>query len=350
MGLVENRRLAVIDTVFPWKLSGFRYWENQEIFRQRPDTLFFATNPHTDEFPTHIYNFSDFIPLALSGRVTDVYNVFLNLAVSLIGRTQLSDGTIVPGSNPLLNIWPFIQVQNIKLHTTLYPGGGLAPTTPINLLQLDKYFSSIFTNIQEIRTLYPNSIYVPGMINKDFYAYTRKQDVRPIQLVFSAHQGIRKNFPLMANAFNQLDNSFHLHIIGNWEGYLHLLTNNNYTFHGVLQPEQIMPIYQSSHVFISCSTQDHDAFDGFPTTAAADAMSTGCVLVTTNPRQDRYVLASGLDYIEINENRTLNEILQWIKNNFHQAMQIGINGSNKIRSHYDAKLVVKTKLKTMGLI
>ncbi|THG58948.1 glycosyl transferase family 1 [Bacillus sp. HUB-I-004] len=37
----SNRRLAVIDTKFPWKLSGFRYWENYQIYKERPDTLFF---------------------------------------------------------------------------------------------------------------------------------------------------------------------------------------------------------------------------------------------------------------------------------------------------------------------
>lgn len=34
------QRLAVIDTYFPWKQSGFRYWKNYEISKQKPDTLF----------------------------------------------------------------------------------------------------------------------------------------------------------------------------------------------------------------------------------------------------------------------------------------------------------------------
>ncbi len=340
----------MIDTYFPWKQSGFRYWENYEIFRQRPDTLFFTIVPNQDEFPTRVYNFSEFVPLALSYGITDIYCVFLNLALSLIGRTQLPDGQPIPGSNVNLNLWPFIQSQKINLHTTLYPGGGLAPSTPIELLQIDHYYSTIFTNIHEVLTHYPNSIYVPGMINSDYYSYSPKQDVRPIQLIFSAHQGVRKNFLYLARTFNQLDDNFHLHIIGNWQDHLHLLTNPNYTFHGLLNPEHIRPIYQNAHIFISCSTLDHEAFDGFPTTTAADAMATGCVLVTTNPRQDRYVLVSGQDYMELTESRSLIENLQWVKDNFHRAMNIGINGSNKIVKRYDSKLIVKTKLAAMGLI
>lgn len=36
----KTRRLAIIDTTFPWKQSGFRYWENMEFYNQKPDTLF----------------------------------------------------------------------------------------------------------------------------------------------------------------------------------------------------------------------------------------------------------------------------------------------------------------------
>jgi glycosyltransferase involved in cell wall biosynthesis len=345
-----TRRLAVVDTYFPWKQSGFRYWENVEIFRQRPDTLFFTVVPNQDEFPTRVYNFSEFIPMALSHGITDIYCVFLNLALSLIGRIHLADGQSIPGSNVNLNLGPFIESHKINLHTTLYPGGGLSPSTPIDLLQIDHYYSTLFTNIHEVLTHFPNSIYVPGMINTNYYSYIPKQDVRPIQLIFSAHQGVRKNFPFLAHIFNQLDPSFHLHIIGNWEDHLHLLTNPNYTYHGLLDPDHIRPIYQRSHVFISCSTQDIEAFDGFPTTAAADAMATGCVLVTTNARHDRYVLMSGQDYIEMTEITGLLEILQWIKANFHKAMQIGINGYNTIIQRYDSKLIVKMKLNAMGLL
>lgn len=70
-----NRRLAVIDTKFPWKLSGFRYWENFNIFEQRPDTLFFATEPNDDYFPSKVYPFSDFMKVAVSEGL-QMYIVF----------------------------------------------------------------------------------------------------------------------------------------------------------------------------------------------------------------------------------------------------------------------------------
>jgi glycosyltransferase involved in cell wall biosynthesis len=353
-----GRRLAVVDTHFPWRQSGFRYWENFEIYSQRPDTLFFATNPYSDymgnfvssDFPTPVHNVSRLIPMVVSEKITDIYCVFLNMAVSLIGNTRLSNGFMILESRPELNILPLIYEHNIKLHTTVYPGGGLQPNTPLELCLLDKYYSTIFTNTQEVLTHYPNSIYVPGMINTEIYTQKPKPKTPPIQLLFSAHLGLRKNFHQMAEAFNQLDDSFHLHIVGNWHDYLYLLSNDNYTYHDLLDPDQAAQIYQQAHVFISCSKADWSALDGFPTTAAGDAMSTGCILVSNNPRKDRFVLQSGVDYLEITENRSLVDHLRWIKDHYDEGLSVGKNGTDKIRSLYASKVVVSTKLKAMGLI
>lgn len=353
-----GRRLAVVDTNFPWKQSGFRYWENYEIHRLRPDTLFFATSPFTDwrgfpvsdSFPAKVHPISQLVGQIYSEKITDIYCVFLNMALSLVGNTCLPNGYRVLGSNNELNILPLIQDRQLKLHTTIYPGGGLAVDTPIEISNLDSYYSTIFSNVQEVLKKFPGSIYVPGMINAEFYSLLPKPKTPPIRLVFSAHQGLRKNFPQMAEAFNQLDESFHLDIVGDWEIYLHLLNNDNYTFHGLLNPEEVRDIYHQAHVFISCSTSDFSAMDGFPTTAAGDAMSTGCLLVSSNPRRDSFMLLSDFDYLEITETRKLVDILWWIKDHFNEAVAIAVNGTHKIRSHFDSKVVVSRKLEAMGLI
>lgn len=355
--LPVNRRLAVIDSNFPWIHSGFRYWENYEIFRQRPDTLFFATSPYTDPigqrqpttFPAPVHNFYELIPMALTENITDIYCVFLSMAVSLIGKERLPGGYNIIGAARELNIKPFIEDRKIRLHTTIYPGGGLQQDTPLKSTQLDKYYSTIFTNVHEVKHSFSKSIHVPGMINAEFYALKPKPAPQPIKLVFAAHSGIRKNFPALIEAFNQLDDSFHLHIVGDWQPYLHLLKNDNYTYHGLLHPDQARRVYQQSHVFISCSKADWTASDGFPTTAAGDAMATGCLLVSTNFRQDHSVLHGGWDYLEITEHRKLADHLWWVKDNFDSAMKIAENGTNKIITMFDSRVVVRNKLLAMGL-
>ncbi|MCU6797573.1 glycosyltransferase [Paenibacillus sp. WQ 127069] len=342
----KTRRLAIIDTTFPWKQSGFRYWENMEFHNQKPDTLFFATNIYTDEFPAQVYPFESFAALAQKEGITDIYCVFLNLVLSLQGRCYLPDGTYMPGSNPGLNIMPLLQGHGINLHTTLYPGGGLGPSTSDEFLRIASHHcSTIFTNIAEVLNVIPNSIYSPVVINTDFYTYTPKSTVKPIQITFSAHRAERKGFPLLAQVFNQLDDHYHLNIIGDWEHDLHLLTNTNYTFWGLLNPETIKMIYEQSHVFIYSGTYDQFALDGFPTTAAVDAMATGCILVSTNPRNDHFVLEKNVDYLEVEADiKSITDTLFWIKENFQKSLEIGINGATKIKNRFDSKVIVQSKL------
>jgi glycosyltransferase involved in cell wall biosynthesis len=344
--LDTRRRLAVIDTSFPWKQSGFRYWENIEIFRQRPDTLFFATNLYIDEFPAPVYKFESFETIAIKEGITDIYCVFLNLVLSLQGACYLSDGTYMPGSNPSFNIMPFLKEKDINIHTTLYPGGGLEPSTSDEFLRIAaQNCKTVFTNIDEVLNVIPNSIYFPVVINTDFYSYAPKAKLKPIQLTFSAYRAERKGFPLLAQVFNQLDEHFHLNIIGDWQNELHLLTNENYTFFGLLNPEKIKNLYEQSHIFIYCGTQDQFAIDGFPTTAAVDAMATGCVLVSTNPRNDHFILEKSVDYLEVEADvKSITDTLLWIKENFQQAMEIGISGATKVKNRFDSKVIVKSKL------
>ena len=104
-------------------------------------------------------------------------------------------------------------------------------------------------------------------------------------------------------------------------------------------------MYEKSHIFIYTGTKDKFALDGFPATAAADAMATGCMLVSTNSRNDRFILESRVDYLEVEPNvNSIKDTLYWVKENFQQAMEVGKNGSNKIKNHFDSKAIVKEKL------
>ncbi|WJV29538.1 glycosyltransferase [Rossellomorea sp. AcN35-11] len=203
----------------------------------------------------------------------------------------------------------------------------------------------MFTNIEEVRKEISTSIFIPVGINTDFYSSAEKSIDGKLHLTFAAHRAVRKGFPLLTQVFNQLDDQFHLNIIGDWQNDLHLLTNTNYSFYGALPPERLKQVYEHSHVFIYTGTQDRYALDGFPTTAAADAMSTGCLLVSTNPRRDRFTLEAGIDFLEIDANvPSIMDTLNWITENRPQAMEIAKKGSASIRHHFDCKTVVKNKL------
>lgn len=346
----RKRRLAIIDTKFPWKLSGFRYWENMEFYRRLPDTLFFASEIYFDPFPGRVHPFSEFTKIAKEQGITDIYCVFLNVALSLLGEYRLKDGSIIPGANPNMNIRNYIFDEGIQLHTTIYPGGGLDPQTPDDfLIPIRKFCTTVFTNANEVMRVIPGSYYVAGICNTNLYTYEPKKATRPVHLVFCANKAVRKGFPYVAAAFNQLHEGFHLHIIGDWKDDLYLLKNKNYTYHGLLEPESIRKVYSQAQVFINCSIPDQFALDGFPTAAAVDAMSAGCILVTTNPRNDRHVLQKDEHYFEFDHRdlQGLVRILNYIYDHMDEALVVAHSGANMIRRHFEVETNVDRKIKAM---
>lgn len=347
---MKYRRLAVIDTKFPWMLSGFRYWENFYIQQQRPDTVFFAIQPHTDPFPAQIHPFTEIEKVIEAHQITDIYCVFLNVALSLIGQNKSMTHGNVPGSNSSWNITELIRKNNLSLHTTLYPGGGLDPGTDPDIIKVvGEHYNTIFTNVDEVSRVIPRSIYIPGIINTQFYKLEAKSKDLPIQLIFCADHAPRKGFLTLVNAFNQLNDDFHLHIVGNWESELGMLTNHNFTYYGNLNPLQLRQLYKKSHVFVNCSTSDSNALDGFPTTAAAEAMATGCLLVSTNVRKDERILRKGFDYFEFDpgDSHKLVSILVDVRDNLSSIQEIGYKSSKKAQTLLDAKSNVKRKLSYM---
>lgn len=50
-----------------------------------------------DKFPADVYSFSQLVDQIYSEKITDIYCVFLNLALSLIGNTCLSNGYTISG-------------------------------------------------------------------------------------------------------------------------------------------------------------------------------------------------------------------------------------------------------------
>ncbi|MWV46621.1 glycosyltransferase [Paenibacillus sp. HJL G12] len=347
---MKNRRIAVIDTKFPWMLSGFRYWENYYIQEECPDTVFIAIQPHTDPFPAKVYSFSEIEDVIIKYGITDLYCVFLNLVLSLLGKNELKTGAMVPGSNILWCIIDLINKYNLKLHTTLYPGGGLDPRTNKSFIErVGSECKTVFTNVDEVMNVLPQSIYIPGIINTEFYNLEEKSQVFPIHLIFCAVNAPRKGFSTLVNAFNQLNEDFHIHIVGNWESELNTIKNKNFTFYGVLNPLQLRQLYKKCHVFISCSTEDENAMDGFPTTAAAEAMSTGCLLVSTNVRNETRVFRDHFDYyrFEANNSDMLVSVLHKIKEEFPIVQQMGYRSANTIRSLVDARKNVGFKLNQM---
>src|SRR5438309_3494217 len=87
-----HRRLAYLDSSFPWLRSGFRYHEALALHTLRPDTLFFSTWEMTDPFPAPVYPLAEFPRIAARAGVTDTYGVFTLFLESITGMRREVEG------------------------------------------------------------------------------------------------------------------------------------------------------------------------------------------------------------------------------------------------------------------
>jgi hypothetical protein len=91
--------------------------------------------------------------------------------------------------------------------------------------------------------------------------------------------------------------------------------------------------------------------DGFPTQAAADAMSSGCLLVSANPLGDYRVFEPGVHYIECPpDSGAMRDVLLRIAKDPHTARHIANAGASRVRERMDVRVGALAKLEHMNLM
>jgi glycosyltransferase involved in cell wall biosynthesis len=358
--LTGRRRLAVLDTHLPWRLSGFRFHEFSEIQRQRPDTVFFSLYGMMEPFPAPVHALADFPRLAPRLGVTDVYFVFLNFAVGLLGLSDHPDAPTVLGVRRDIALDDVFRACGMRVHVTVYPGGGLLPDTPVRLLRaIDDRADTVFTNVAEVTNALPNARFSHAVTATRFYADRPRLERDGLRLVFAADDRPRKGLKTLIEAFNQLDAAYHLDLVGPHRRHLASITNSRFAWHGWLPPEALRDIYWNADVFVSPVTRDvggdeHSepgTIDGFPTSTAVDAMSTGICLVTSNPRQEHRVVQAGEHYVEIPDRdpHALAGVLRELRADPVRRRGVAASGMRRIRQTMAVERGVRDKLAAMGL-
>ena len=356
-----GRRLAYLDSTFPWARSGFRYHEALALLALRHDTMFFSTWELTDPFPAPTHPLAEFPRRACREGITDVYGVFSLFLEGLCGmRAAASDPHPMEG----LDISAFLAEEGIRLHGTIFPGGGFT-ATPHGLEQartLVSRMDTVFSYVPEVLTSVPGVTYVQQALTEvRFYPQTseRWQRMRPLECLFAADPTPRKGLDVALEAFAELDPAmFHLHVVGPHEHRREEFPAKLMTFHGWLSPEELRDLHRRVHVFLSPVSVEppgpagsyRGVTDGFPTQAAADAMSGGVLLLSANPAKDRRVLSPGEHYLELPATaEAFREALLELAADPERTRALAEAGSDRVRSEMDVRRGVGAKLQAMGL-
>jgi glycosyltransferase involved in cell wall biosynthesis len=314
-----------------------------------------------DYFPAGVLPFSSIKDYPL----TDIYCFFLNHTLGLLDCPLK-----IPGKQNY-GLSEFIKEKEISIHATIGPGGGYEDVSHwdqvvkgLEFLRDHPNVKSVFTNLSDVKEIIPKAYRVAGIVNTDLYNYVPRTKSEKLQLLFVAHRPLtnaQKGLEHLIAAFNLLDPSkYHLHIVGgDWSHEVSLIKNSNHTYYGTLRPNELREVMNKCHVIANPTyritvpifnrllhrNKSFVSIDSFPTTAAAEAMSTGCCLISTNPRHDYFALSPGEDYLEIEE-KSVESIVHAVEYLFeHQSDMLSIarKGYEKILNFFDYKKNVNFK-------
>jgi glycosyltransferase involved in cell wall biosynthesis len=354
------RRLALLDSHFPLWLSGFRWHEANAMLELVPEMVFFSSAPTGESWPRAVYSLAEFPALAGELGITDVYCVFLNFAVSLLGL-QSHPGSATCGGIPAdMGIAPVLAARGIRLHTTLYPGGGLVTDTDPELLRAVAARSeTVFTNAAEVVAAVPKAIRIAGAMATDFYVLRPRPRRQPFRYVFAADNPPRKGLDTALAALSLLDDRFHLHIAGPNERYLHGVPRDRITFHGILEQAKLRELYWASDAFVSPvrpsgmegQPGEVGLVDGFPTSTACEALASGCALISSNPRGEDWILTAGEHYLEIpmQDPAALARGLDDLERDRDLRDALAERGAARIREVMNVREVARAKLEAIGM-
>jgi glycosyltransferase involved in cell wall biosynthesis len=345
----DGRRLAILDTRFPLMESG-RDHEAAAFLERRPDTVFFSHTTTHERWPRPIYPVNQFARLAGDLGITDVHTMSLNLAVGLLGLEKH------PGAAGMAPIPGSAKAgRGIRYHTTLYPGGGLTPGTDPELLRaVAGRSATVFTNAGEVLNAVPDAIRTAAPVATGFYELRPRPRREAFHLAVAGTRA-RMGIDTALEAFAHLDERFHLHVVGPHEG----ASGGRLTFHGVLNRTELRALYWECDAFVSPTRRagqdgprdEIGVIDAFPTSSAAEALATGCALVSSNPRGDEWILAPETDFLAVpaRDAGALAEALRRLADDRDLRDTLAARGAARIREVTDVDRVVDAKLAAMGL-
>jgi glycosyltransferase involved in cell wall biosynthesis len=355
---VRGRRLAYLDSHFPWARSGFRYADALTLHEVRPDTVFFSMYETTDPFPAPVLPLAEFSRLAPRLGVTDAYGVFLNFTAGLLGVSADSAGD--PGPTDGLDISDVLRREKIRMHVCLYPGGGLVLTEESlrRVGDLVVAADQVFSYVPEVLERYPGVLSIDqAIIDTEFYSYREANfRERPVQILFVADAIPRKGLDVALTMERLLADSedIHLHVVGPHDAPAD--TGRRATFHGWLEREQLAQLHARCPIFVSpvrrgrADEGDAGMVDGFPTAAASEAMSSGVLLISANPASDHRALRPGIDYIESAASAAcFADAVRFALSYPDQAAAIAASGAIRVRERMSVKAGVRQRLQLMGL-
>ena len=359
--------IGILDDIFPWKGSGFRYAEYDFYLKQSKN----------------ISVYSDLSSLGFVGKSDERSEIIASLikytnfhAVDAFDEVPRMNGYYCVFLNNVFKVIDLAERDYVPFAFTLYPGGGFELGNADVYEKLRRVISHkllykiVVTQPETLRVLEelncPSSKieYVFGVVSDvSLVKPSRFQSVRlrkEKNLCFAAHKydslGKDKGLDLFIRVADSLvreNRKVNLHMVGPWKSAIAALSEfpQNYHFHDIIPIEELNTFFSKMDIAIFPTRRDVNApgrFDGFPTATTVQAALAGCVTISTNPLHQVTPLEPNLDYLEVEaEYEDLMRAVNSLMTNQNLVKQISISAKKNFLKNYNMETQMEPRLQLL---
>jgi glycosyltransferase involved in cell wall biosynthesis len=360
--------VAILDDLFPWKGSGFRFAEFDYLLKNSSDIKVFSTLeslgfvnqlenkgsilknlPYGEKFQT-VRSFDE-VP-----KMQAYYCIFLNNLSSIIKLAERDSApfafTLYPGGGFHLYEKSFLQLRSIFEHPLFHTVIVTQPKTLEVVKKLGcapekiKYIFGVVAECKEANL-------------HSFSIFKLRQKVKGI--VWAAHRyedlGHDKGLDLfiqMADEFISRGSHIKFHVIGPWRDAVAALSKfpDSYLVYEVLPIERLVSFFSKIDVAVFPTRPNinfHGRFDGFPTATMVQAAIAGAITVSTNPLGQVTPLIPDVHYIEIEATlESLNAAIHKILKDPKGAARLAKQSQKKFMTVYSRDSQLASRLEVIN--
>jgi len=366
--------VAVIDNLFPHRMSGFRLAEYTYLLRCLPSAEAWCGG--------------EFVALAGAGANEAELAAFRASHPTLADRVIRFQDAVAAGTraglvytiflNQIHHLLPMLEAEGLPFAFTLYPGGGLQLGVDVSDARLREVCGSpLFRRMivtQRVTREYVVSrglcraekiAFLPGCVAVDREGLALPQrlvfgrDKDRIDLCFAAHRyessGRNKGYGLFLDIARVLAGRFphvRFHVVGGFtpqdlsvEGLTGRLE-----FHGAMPVQELARFFTRMDCIVSPNAPfetEAGAFDGFPTGTCSEAALSGCAVFASDPLHSNDAFVHGRDLVIIPHHAPAAAYLigEWLRQPERLA-DLGRQGQAAFRSYYapEAQLVPRLRV------
>jgi glycosyltransferase involved in cell wall biosynthesis len=368
--LQKEKKLIILDDIYPHLLSGFRIAEFNYYLEKIKDCVILSTG---DSF-SYLSESRSFEEVRIDYE--QLYPKFCNKVFRYNGQKVKAKLAYSVFLVNIYNFLPEITKYKIPFIFTLYPGGGFQlgqSSSDYKLKQVfnNPYFEKVIVTTKITLDYLLNNnlcdrdriVFVYGVVVNSSIAAERDSAIRMLKknkssfdICFVAHkyspEGKDKGYDIfiqVAKQLSELHDNIKFHVVGNFNESDIDITEIKLKikFYNTLETSEFPDFYNGIDIILSPNSSfvlAPGAFDGFPTGACIEAGLNSVALFVTDDLNQNIFFSEGEEIVIISKEPTeiMNKILYYYINP-DKLFMLAEKGKEKIREIYNLEAQMKPR-------